>query len=184
MNDMENIRAIGSIESMADSGKRHHGSMSEALRKEREKLFVKVLPARVHKRPNKAIDETPTASYFSNSAERFRSRYKHTHKTKHDLQMVLIFLAQQFDVDVDAVLSKSRKMPLPMVRKYYSFFTYYYFMQTQQKIAELINRERSTVATSIQYAINDLECYAKSRDIAHRVDKFIHDISDRRKHEI
>jgi chromosomal replication initiation ATPase DnaA len=158
--------------------------MAEALKKEREKLFAKSKPSKVIKRANRAFDETPTASYFSTSAERFRSRYKHTHKTTHDLQMVLIFLAQQFDVDVDAVLSKSRKMPLPMVRKYYSFFTYYYFMQTQQKIAELINRERSTVATSIQYAINDLECYARSREIAYKVDKFIHDISDRRKHEI
>lgn len=180
---MENMTVIGSITSIAE-GKKHNGSMAEALKKEREKLFAKSKPSKAIKRVNRTIDETPTASYFSDSAERFRSRYKHTHKTKHDLQMVLIYLAQQFDVDVVAVLSKSRKMPLPMVRKYYSFFAYYYFMQTQERISQLINRERSTIATSIQYAINDLECYARSREIAYKVDKFIHDISDRRKHEI
>lgn len=180
---MENITVIGSITSIAD-GKRHHGSMAEALRKEREKLFKKSKNTKPQKSVKIPIDETPAASYFSDSAKRFRNRYKHSHKTKHDVQLMLIFLAQQYDVDFDKLMTKSRKQPLPMVRKYFAFFTYYYFMLTHEKIAEIIKRERSTITTSIQDAIDDLECYAKSRDIAKNVDRFLHEISNRRKHEI
>jgi len=180
---MENMTVIGSITSIAD-GKRHHGSMAEALKKEREKLFKRSMPTKAQRRANVVIEETPTASYFSESAERFRNRYKHSHKTPHDIKLMLIFLAQQFDVDVVDVLGASRKIPLPMVRKYFAFFSYYYFMKTHEQIAPIINRERSTITTSIQDAIDDLECYARSRDIANKVDKFLHEISNRRKHEI
>ena len=180
---MENMTVIGSITSIAD-GKRHHGSMAEALKKEREKLFKRSMPTKAQRRANVVIEETPTASYFSESAERFRNRYKHSHKTPHDIKLMLIFLAQQFDVDVVDVLGVSRKIPLPMVRKYFAFFSYYYFMKTHEQIAPIINRERSTITTSIQDAIDDLECYARSRDIANKVDKFLHEISNRRKHEI
>jgi len=180
---MENMTVIGSITSIAD-GKRHHGSMAEALKKEREKLFKRSMPTKAQRRANVVIEETPTASYFSESAERFRNRYKHSHKTPHDIKLMLIFLAQQFDVDVVDVLGASRKTPLPMVRKYFAFFSYYYFMKTHEQIAPIINRERSTITTSIQDAIDDLECYARSRDIANKVDKFLHEISNRRKHEI
>lgn len=180
---MENITVIGSITSIAD-GKRHHGSMAEALKKEREKLFKKSMPTKAQRRANIVIEETPTASYFSESAERFRNRYKHSHKTSNDIKLMLIFLAQQFEVDVVDVLGMSRKIPLPMVRKYFAFFSYYYFMKTHEQIAPIINRERSTITTSIQDAIDDLECYARSREIAHKVDRFLHEISNRRKHEI
>ena len=180
---MENMTVIGSITSIAD-GKRHHGSMAEALKKEREKLFKRSMPTKAQRRANVVIEETPTAYYFSESAERFRNRYKHSHKTPHDIKLMLIFLAQQFDVDVVDVLGASRKTPLPMVRKYFAFFSYYYFMKTHEQIAPIINRERSTITTSIQDAIDDLECYARSRDIANKVDKFLHEISNRRKHEI
>lgn len=180
---MENITVIGSITSIAD-GKRHEGSMAEALRKEREKLFKKSKNTKPQKSVKIPIDETPTASYFSDSAKRFRNRYKHSQKTKHDMQMMLIFLAQQYEVDFDKLMGRSRKQPLPMVRKYFAFFAYYYFMLTHEKIAEIIKRERSTITTSIQDAIDDLECYAKSRDIAKNVDRFLHEISNRRKHEI
>ena len=180
---MENMTVIGSITSIAD-GKRHHGSMAEALKKEREKLFKRSMPTKAQRRANVVIEETPTASYFSESAERFRNRYKHSHKTPHDIKLMLIFLAQQFDVDVVDVLGASRKIPLPMVRKYFAFFSYYYFMKTHEQIAPIINRERSTITTSIQDAIDDLECYARSRDIANKVDKFLHEISNRRKHEV
>jgi len=180
---MENMTVIGSITSIAD-GKRHHGSMAEALKKEREKLFKRSMPTKAQRRANVVIEETPTASYFSESAERFRNRYKHSHKTPHDIKLMLIFLAQQFNVDVVDVLGASRKTPLPMVRKYFAFFSYYYFMKTHEQIAPIINRERSTITTSIQDAIDDLECYARSRDIANKVDKFLHEISNRRKHEI
>ncbi len=180
---MENMTVIGSITSIAD-GKRHHGSMAEALKKEREKLFKRSMPTKAQRRANVVIEETPTASYFSESAERFRNRYKHSHKTPHDIKLMLIFLAQQFEVDVVDVLGASRKIPLPMVRKYFAFFSYYYFMKTHEQIAPIINRERSTITTSIQDAIDDLECYARSRDIANKVDKFLHEISNRRKHEI
>lgn len=180
---MENMTVIGSITSIAD-GKRHHGSMAEALKKEREKLFKRSMPTKAQRRANVVIEETPTASYFSESAERFRNRYKHSHKTPHDIKLMLIFLAQQFDVDVVDVLGASRKTPLPMVRKYFAFFSYYYFMKTHEQIAPIINRERSTITTSIQDAIDDLECYARSRDIAQKVDRFLHEISNRRKHEI
>jgi len=180
---MENMTVIGSITSIAD-GKRHHGSMAEALKKEREKLFKRSMPTKAQRRANVVIEETPTASYFSESAERFRNRYKHSHKTPHDIKLMLIFLAQQFDVDVVDVLGASRKTPLPMVRKYFAFFSYYYFMKTHEQIAPIINRERSTITTSIQDAIDDLECYARSRDIANKVDKFLHEISNRRKHEV
>lgn len=177
------MTVIGSITSIAD-GKRHHGSMAEALKKEREKLFKRSMPTKAQRRANVVIEETPTASYFSESAERFRNRYKHSHKTPHDIKLMLIFLAQQFDVDVVDVLGASRKTPLPMVRKYFAFFSYYYFMKTHEQIAPIINRERSTITTSIQDAIDDLECYARSRDIAQKVDRFLHEISNRRKHEI
>ncbi len=180
---MENMTVIGSITSIAD-GKRHHGSMAEALKKEREKLFKRSMPTKAQRRANVVIEETPTASYFSESAERFRNRYKHSHKTPHDIKLMLIFLAQQFNVDVVDVLGASRKTPLPMVRKYFAFFSYYYFMKTHEQIAPIINRERSTITTSIQDAIDDLECYARSRDIANKVDKFLHEISNRRKHEV
>jgi hypothetical protein len=180
---MENMTVIGSITSIAD-GKRHHGSMAEALKKEREKLFKRSMPTKAQRRANVVIEETPTASYFSESAERFRNRYKHSHKTPHDIKLMLIFLAQQFEVDVVDVLGASRKIPLPMVRKYFAFFSYYYFMKTHEQIAPIINRERSTITTSIQDAIDDLECYARSRDIANKVDKFLHEISNRRKHEV
>lgn len=180
---MENITVIGSITSIAD-GKRHHGSMAEALKKEREKLFKRSIPTKAQRRANVVIEETPTASYFSESAERFRNRYKHSHKTANDIKLMLIFLAQQFEVDVVDVLGSSRKIPLPMVRKYFAFFSYYYFMKTHEQIAPIINRERSTITTSIQDAIDDLECYARSREIANKVDKFLHEISNRRKHEI
>ena len=183
MKAMGNMTIIPAIANVAEN-KRHHGSMSEALKKEREKLFKKSLPTKAQRRANTMIEETPTASYFSDSAERFRNRYKHSHKTANDIKLMLIFLAQQFEVDVVDVLGMSRKIPLPMVRKYFAFFAYYYFMQTHEKIAPIINRERSTITTSIQDAIDDLECYARSREIANKVDKFLHEISNRRKHEI
>ena len=91
---------------------------------------------------------------------------------------------EKFEVEIDDVLSSSRKLPLPMVRKYFAFFSYYYFMKTHEQIALIINRERSTITTSIQDAIDDLEFYARSRDIASHIDKFLHDICSRRKHEI
>jgi len=180
---MGNMSIIPAIANVAEN-KNHHGSMSEAIKKEREKLFKRTSPTKVQRRANTMIEETPTASYFSESAERFRNRYKHSHKTQHDIKLMLIFLAQQFEVEVVDVLGDSRKTPLPMVRKYFAFFSYYYFMKTHEQIAPFINRERSTITTSIQDAIDDLECYARSRDIAQKVDRFLHDISNRRKHEI
>ena len=165
-------------------GKKAHVSLSDGLKKEREKLFGKIKPTKLKRRANEIINETPTAKYFSDSAEKFRKTYRHGRKTKDDIQMMLIFLSLKFEVEIDDVLSSSRKLPLPMVRKYFAFFSYYYFMKTHEQIALIINRERSTITTSIQDAIDDLEFYARSRDIASHIDKFLHDICSRRKHEI
>lgn len=179
----DTLNSIGSLLTVIE-GKRHHGSMAEALKKEREKLFKKSKPSKVAKKKDIPKDTTPQAAYFSASAERFRRRYRHSHKTENDLKLTLLFLANEYKVDMEKLMSKSRKSPLVMTRKYFAFFAYYYFMQTQEEISKMLNRERSTIAAQIHDVICDLECYAKSRDIAQKVDKFLHDISDRRKHEI
>lgn len=164
--------------------KKQQVSLSEGLKKEHEKLFGNLNPRKLDSKVISTKVEMHTACFFSDSAEIFRKKYRHGRKTKNDIFLLLVFIAKQFEVEIEDVLSDSRKTNLVMSRKYFAFFCYYYLMKNHTEIAELINRERSTMVTSIQDVISDLECYARSRSRAAKIDKFLHNICARRKHEI
>ena len=182
---MEAFNPIGTINDMVGDGRKRHGRYSDVLKAERKKLFDDTdIPSEKKRRMTDMIDDTPSANYFSKSSELFRKKYKFGSRFESDIKITFIYLCNQFNVDTDDVLGKCRKIPLPMVRKYVAFFLYYYFQMRHQDIADFLKRERSTITTHIAEAIDDLECYSMSRVRAYAIDKFIHQISKRRKHEI
>lgn len=180
---MQQFNPIGTLTDIASDGRKRHGKYSDILKRERELLFSKTTPDVKPRRSGDMLDSTPSANYFSQSADKFRQRYKQSHRLMTDIELLHVFLCNQFRVDTNDVKGKSRKMPLPLVRKYYAFFLYYYFSMKHTEIACVMNMERSTITTHIAEAIDDLECYALSRSRAYAVDKFLHQISKRRKHD-
>lgn len=155
--------------------------MSEQLKRERLKYFPEKRNLGIGKRSIEEIENAPSAKYFSDSAQRFRAHYIKSHKFEMDIRMLIAFVCEQYKLTVDQLMSKSRKMPLPMARKYLSFFMYYYFEMTQEDIAKYLNRERSTITTNISYAIGLIEAYANERFICKNIDKFLFGIMQRRK---
>jgi hypothetical protein len=50
------------------------------------------------------------------------------------------------------------------------------------QIGKLLGKDHSTIVTHIDDAIGMIEAYERERVICHKIDKFIHQISNRRKH--
>lgn len=175
--NMESFRPIGTLSDVAADHRRKHGRYSDSIKADRIRLENTAIGA------DKKIIESkaPSASYFSESADDFRNKYIKSHKLQSDILMLKIMLCKIYNVDLQDLEGKSRKMPLPLVRKYVAFFCYYYFTLTHEQIAIVIDRERSTVTTHIAKAIDDLECYFASREKALIIDKFLHNICRRRK---
>lgn len=179
---MEQFNPIGTLTDIAADHRKKHGKYSDVLKKERELLFSKTTPDVKPRRTGDALDSVPSANYFSQSAEQFRKRYVHGHRLSTDMELLHVFLCNQYNVESSDVKGKSRKIPFPIVRKYYAFFLYYYFSLKHTDIASIMNLERSTITTHISEAIDDLETYGLSRTRAYAVDKFLHQLSKRRKH--
>lgn len=175
---MQTFRSIGNLGDLVSDGRKKHGKYADVIRADRIRLENTSIGSDKKNIERKA----PTAFYFSESAESFRMKYIRSHKIHADVTFLKIMLCKEYNVDIDDLESRSRKMPLPTIRKYVAFFCYYYFMFTHEEIAEIINRERSTVTTHIAEAIDDLECYPASRQRAYKIDKFLHNICKRRKH--
>lgn len=183
---MERFISIGNLGDVADNAKPKdnrvkHGKASDILREERERLFGKSTQY-MQRAPDEFKSGTPSASYFSSSAEIFRNKYVISHKLDMDVNMMMIFICNLYGITMEQLMSKSRKMPLPILRKYISFFAYYYFQLTMVQIGKLLGKDHSTIVTHIADAIDMIEAYQRERAICHKVDKFIHQISNRRKH--
>jgi hypothetical protein len=186
MINMERFVSIGGLGDVAEDAKPKdkrvkHGSHSDVLREERERLF-----GRSTQFMQRSVDEikssTPSAAYFSKSAELFRNKYIISHKLHMDVNLTMVFICNLYEVSMEELMSKSRKLPLPIVRKYISFFAYYYFQLTMVQIGKILGKDHSTIVTHIADAIGMIEAYERERVICYKVDKFIHQISNRRKH--
>ena len=186
MIQMERFVSIGSLGDVAESTKPKdnrvkHGRASDVLREERERYFGKSTQY-MQRAPDEMKSTTPSAAHFSKSAELFRNKYIISHKLHMDVNLTMIFICNLYEVSIEELMSKSRKLPLPIVRKYISFFAYYYFQLTMVQIGKLLGKDHSTIVTHIADAIGMIEAYERERAICHKVDKFIHQISNRRKH--
>jgi chromosomal replication initiation ATPase DnaA len=183
---MERFISLGGLGDIADDTKPQdkrvkHGKNSDILREERERYFGKS-----SQYMQRSVDEikstTPSAEHFSKSAELFRNKYIISHKRDLDIKMLIAFICNLYEIQVDDLMSKSRKLPLPILRKYISFFAYYYFQLTMVQIGKILGKDHSTIVTHIADAIDMIEAYERERVICHKIDKFIHQISNRRKH--
>lgn len=183
---MERFVSLGGLGDVAEDSKPKdsrvkHGKNSDILRADRERLFGKSTQY-MQRAPDEIKSGTPTASHFSKSAEIFRNKYVISHKRMLDVKLMIAFICNLYDISPTDLYGKSRKMPLPILRKYISFFAYYYFQLTMVQIGSILNRDHSTIVTHIEDAIGMIEAYEKKRVICHKIDKFIHQISNRRKH--
>jgi hypothetical protein len=183
---MERFVSIGGLCDIAEDTKPKdkrvkHGRDSDILREERERYFGKSTQY-MQRAPDEIKSTTPSASYFSKSAEMFRNKYIISHKLHMDVNLTMVFICNLFQVSMEDLMSKSRKLPLPIVRKYISFFAYYYFQLTMVQIGKTLGKDHSTIVTHIADAIDMIEAYERERVICHKIDKFIHQISNRRKH--
>jgi hypothetical protein len=116
---------------------------------------------------------------FQQKAIDFRAQYKGG-KRKHDAEVFLMYLSQFYDVSVDELRGKSRKQPLPYIRKVFSYFADNYLDLSHRHIADLIGRERSTIVTNVQEMAAYLDFYLGSVSEAQIFDNYFNNLIKRR----
>lgn len=140
--------------------------------------YDKIGQSRRKLRKNKN-EKTSNNWRFAEKAAYFRVNYKGK-KRSSDALLLLMYLTSMFDVNLDSILSKSRKHPLPYVRQLFSYFADNYLDMPHREIADLINRERSTMVTNVQLVSDLIDVYPLALIDAQKIDTFLSNLLKRR----
>ena len=155
-------------------------SLSEQLKIEKSRLFSKPKKSMLKKPAEYAKDEVGI-QHFVKRSKQFYISYGYPRTAQHDIRIFMIYLCQQYKIEVDDFLGKNRKAPKPLARKMFAFFAYYYFGLTHEDISKLMNKERSTITTHIPDFINELQIYPSVRDVALLCDVYLFQLLQRKK---
>lgn len=173
--------AIGTLNDYAAAHMPRQKSMANAIKKERELLFSKPQPKAVRK-SRKVVDGNDVSiDYFIKNSRAFHFAYGYPRTATHDIKIFMLYISRMFNLELEDLLGKNRKAPKPQARKMIAFFLYYYFGMQQEVIANILQKERSTITTHIPDFIQELEIYASSRDLAIKADSYLFNLLKRRK---
>jgi chromosomal replication initiation ATPase DnaA len=179
--NIETIQVIGTIADFAEGHMPRQSKMSEKLRKERELLFSKAKPKQDKEAKKRVAPDDVNVQFFLERGKRFLKVYGYPRTQHRDLQLFMAYLSNLLGIELVDILSQKRSAKLVLARKIVAFFAYYYFGLIQVEIAELINRERSTITTHVPEFLKEMETYYDTREKALKCDSFLYAILKRRK---